>query len=387
MRLGFYYHIPVASVNNKLFVPGYLGIFLDALAGEVETLYLFMHEANEKQQLEADYELLQNNIQFVNVGPTVPAWYRHLFHQKILGLQLPAFKKCDAIIVRSPTPLAPFFSKFSGGVKIIFMVVGDYLEGAKQFKFKSPRDWLMIQYLKRNDFLFRKAMATTAVLVNSTGLLKTYTAGAKSIHLISTTTLTDMDFFKRKDTCQTEIVQLLYTGRIEIAKGLFELVEAVKKLNTLKLKVKLHIAGWEPNGEDIIEKALLKKAIELNIEGAIIFHGRKKIGAALNSLYRMADIYVIPSYHEGFPRTIWEAMANCLPVIATSVGGIPDHLIHQENALLIKPKSSADIASKITMLIDDKALRIKIIRNGYQLAKHNTIDVQTKKLVTIIQNL
>lgn len=387
MTLGFYYHIPVTVKDEHIFVPGYLGVFLDALAKEVDTLYLFMHEANEQQSLEDDYELLQHNIIFINLGSTTPAWYRHLFHKKILSQLLPASKKCDAILIRSPTPLAPFFSKFSGGAKLIFMVVGNYMEGAKQFKIKSPRDWLMVHYLKRNDFLFRKAMSTTDVLVNAAMLLKTYATCAKSIHLIGTTTLTDADFFFRGDTCKNEIVQILYTGRIEIAKGLFELVEAIKKLNTLKLKVRLHIAGWEPNGENIIEKALLQKAIELNIEGAIIFHGRKKIGEALNALYRMADIYVIPSYHEGFPRTIWEAMANSLPVIATSVGGIPDYLVHQENALLIKPKSSADITSKISMLIDDKALRIKLIKNGYQLAKYNTIDVQTKKLVTTIQTL
>ena len=387
MRLGFYYHIPLLYTDNKLFVPGYLGIFLDALAKEVDTLYLFMHEANAQQGLEADYELLNKNIQFINVGATVPAWYRHLFNKKILQRIEPASTNCDAILIRSPTPLAPFFKPFSGGAKLIFMIVGNYLEGAKQFKIKNPRDWLMVQYLKRNDYLFRKEMKTTDVLVNAPSLLKTYAGVCSSIHLIGTTTLTDTDFFTREDTCQSPIINLLYTGRIEAAKGLFELVKAVHQLNKSTVTVKLHLVGWEAGDKNIVQKALLAKAIELNVEKDIIFAGRKKIGAPLNAMYRLADIYIIPSYHEGFPRTIWEAMANSLPVIATRVGGIPDYLTHKENALLIKAKSSKDIAENIRILIEDKALRIKMIKNGYQLAKNNTIDVQTKKIVNIIQQV
>lgn len=387
MRLGFYYHIPLLCTGDKLFVPGYLGIFLDALAKEVDTLYLFMHEANAQQAHDADYELTNKNIQFVNIGPTVPAWYRHLFDKKILKQILPASKNCDAILIRSPTPLAPFFKPFSGGAKLIFMIVGNYLEGAKQFKIKNPRDWLMVQYLKRNDYLFRKEMRTTDVLVNAPSLLKTYAGVCRSIHLIGTTTLSDSDFFSREDTCASPIVKLLYTGRFEAAKGLFELVEAVHQLNKTKVTVKLHLVGWEAENKNIVQKALLAKAVALNIENDIIFEGRKKIGTSLNEMYRLADIYVIPSYHEGFPRTIWEAMANSLPVIATNVGGIPDYLSHKENALLIKPKSSSDIASHIRMLIDDKTLRIKLIKNGYQLAKNNTVNVQTKKIAVLIKQL
>ena len=47
MRLAFYYHIPLNSSPDGLNVPSYLGVFLDALASEVEKLLLFMHEAND----------------------------------------------------------------------------------------------------------------------------------------------------------------------------------------------------------------------------------------------------------------------------------------------------------------------------------------------------
>ena len=387
MTVGYYYHIPIFSKNNKIFVPGYLGVFLDALAAEVKVLYLFMHEGNQTQQIEADYELQQKNIIFINVGETSPAWYRHLFHKKILQKIKPFADLCDAIIIRSPTPLAPFFKNYVTKPRLFFMVVGDYLEGAKQFKIKGLRDWVMIQYLKRNDHLFRQAMRNTEVLVNAPSLLNKYKNISRSINLIKTTTLTNNDFFKKEDSCKNSLIKILYTGRIEAAKGLFELVEAVAELNSKNLNVQLNIAGWEADNNKLVEKALLTRALELKIFDKIIFHGKMKIGEELNTLYRKADIYVIPSYHEGFPRTIWEAMANSLPVVATSVGGIPDYLTNRENALFVDPKNSKDLAQKIQNIIKDSELRIKLIKNGYALAQTNTIEIQTNILVKIIEKL
>ena len=198
MILGYYYHIPISNKNNKLFVPGYAGIFLDALAVKVEKLYLFMHDANEKQSSEADYELQQKNISFISLGPSSPAWHRHLFHKKILGHITPVATTCDAIIIRSPTPLAPFFKYYKGNATLFFMIVGDYLEGARQFKIKSLRDWMMIQYLKRNDHLFKKAMPATNVLVNSPELLKSTKPLADLFTLLVRLPLCKMIFSSRK---------------------------------------------------------------------------------------------------------------------------------------------------------------------------------------------
>lgn len=387
MIIGFYYHIPIAERNNHLFVPGYLGIFLDSLASEVNLLYLFMHDAEGEKITEADYELTQKNIVFISLGKVSPAWHRHLFHKKILHKIEAGAKICDAIIIRSPTPLAPFFKNHVSPQKLLFMVVGDYLEGTTHYKIKNMRDWVMIQYLKRNDFLFKKSMLHTDVLVNSPSLLHKYKDISKRIHLIKTTTLTKNDFFERTDTCKNEIIELLYTGRIEAAKGLFELVASIAQLPKQGKNIRLNIVGWEADANKTVEKALLALAAELEIVPQIIFHGKKKIGEELNEMYRKADIYIIPSYHEGFPRTIWEAMANSLPVIASNVGGIPDYLTNFENVVFVAPKNIPDLVAKIIMVIENKELRCKIIRNGFLLANNNTTEIQTKNMIKIIDQL
>ncbi len=265
------------------------------------------------------------------------------------------------------------------------MVVGDYGEEAQHAKPQSMREWAVWKYVAYNDRIFIKAMKHTDVVVNSPKLFRKYQHLAKSIFQIRTTTLSLKDFFEREDTCQHEVLQLLYTGRIDPLKGLYELIEALPRLISMKLDVVLNIVGWEPDANKPVEKSLLQKAEKLGVSKQVVFHGRKKVGPELNAFYRMADIYLIPSYHEGFPRTIWEAMANSLPVIASRVGAIPEYLNDRENAILIEPRKVEEIIEGILLLLKNGALRRKIIAKGRALSIENTLEAQTKYLTDYLK--
>jgi glycosyltransferase involved in cell wall biosynthesis len=89
---------------------------------------------------------------------------------------------------------------------------------------------------------------------------------------------------------------------------------------------------------------------EFGVESNVKFHGKKSIGPVLNAVYQSCDIYVIPSYHEDLPKTIWEAMANGMPVIATKVGAIPEYLTNEKNVVLIEPKYVAEIVKMLKKL-------------------------------------
>jgi glycosyltransferase involved in cell wall biosynthesis len=143
----------------------------------------------------------------------------------------------------------------------------------------------------------------------------------------------------------------------------------------------LHLVGWEDNPNKPVEKAILKRAEELGISATLTIHGRKQIGEELNSMYRMADIYVLPSHHEGFPRTIWEAMANCLPVITTPVGAIPERLRNNVHAKFVTPYEVSELADVIKLVISDKLLRRNLISEGYKLAAVNTLEKQIPELI------
>lgn len=385
MKLAFYYHVSLVKKSQAFYLPSYLGVFIDTVANYVDELILVMHEANDDEIKECDYPLKSQNISWINIGQRSAAWHRSIWHKKIIKPFAKEIDCCDAFIVRGPSPLAPYFHKYLNKVKIFFMVVGDYKEGAKQFKVNNLRDFVITKYLKHNDYLFRKQIAKTHTLVNSSQLYKTYSKFAKNIFQIRTTTLSKNDFFIRNNTCNNKIINLLYTGRIDKAKGLFELIDATEML-LQDFDIHLNIVGWEINPGKKLESELLEIIKLKGFSHAVTFHGKKSLGNELNAMYRMADIYVIPSYFEGFPRTIWEAMANSLPVIATNVGGIPDALKNEQDALLINPKSSDEIVTAVKKLINNSDLRKTLIKNGYQLSTGNTLEAQTQKIITILKD-
>jgi glycosyltransferase involved in cell wall biosynthesis len=385
MKIAFYYHVPITIIDSRIYMPSYLGVFVDSLAKLTSKLYLVMHSANSNQKKECDYELVNSNIEFVDLGMKTPAWHRAIFYKKILKKKLEIIRNCEVLIVRSPSPLAPYFYKYFNQDKIWFMIVGDYVDGAEHLKKSSFRDKIIYFYLLYNDWLFSKRIRKTKILVNSIALYNKYKTIAPIISQIKTTTLSSNDFFFKKDTCNNVNIEILYTGRIDPAKGLFELLEAVFNLIEQGYYINLNIVGWEDNLTQPVQKLLINRAIKLGIQKHVIFHGRKTVGKELNSFYQKSDIYVIPSYHEGFPRTIWEAMANSLPVIATKVGGIPDYLTHEKDSILIEPNQVESIVNGILLLISNQNLRENVIRNAKKLVEEITLEVQTKKLIDCIK--
>ena len=86
--------------------------------------------------------------------------------------------------------------------------------------------------------------------------------------------------------------------------------------------------------------------------------------AAVRELLADADIFLLPSHHEGLPLAILEALAAGLAVISTPVGGIPDAIIDGETGLLADAGDRAALARAITRLISDPALRVDLARRG-----------------------
>lgn len=366
-------------------IPSYLGVFIDSLATYVEELCLVMHES-DGQNTEADYVLQGNNIKWVSLGRKTPAWHRAFFYGRILRESLSKIEDYNVLLVRSPTPLAPYFSKFTQNVRLVYMIVGDYSEGVKNSKSVGFRGRVINYFLTYNNWLFDRQIKMTDIVVNSSMLYEKYKSRSKSIHQIRTTTLSNRDFYKRHDTCSNDVIQLLYTGRIDPQKGLFELLDATDLLIKNGYNVICNIVGWESGRDEPVKKALIARAKEINIIDKVIFHGRKTVGEELNAAYREGDIYIIPSYHEGFPRTIWEAMANGLPVIATKVGSIPKYL-DQTNSVLIEPKDSQAIYTAIVKVIEQQDFRKNLIKRGQLLSKENTLEQQTKKTISILKHV
>jgi glycosyltransferase involved in cell wall biosynthesis len=385
MKLGFYYHIVLFQNAEGIHIPSYLGVFLDSLAAEVESLVLFGHEANHIEKENCDYVLKSTNISWVNLGMKTSFWHRMLFNKTILSIGAEDILKCNFLIVRAPSPLAPwFYFNFGSKVKIAYLMVGDYIQGLKSLNqpLKRKIPIYLVNYL--NEFFQNLALKKSLTFVNSTLLFDKYKRNVKLLFQVKTTTLTNNDFFKRDDSFNNaDNINVLFTGRISFSKGVLDLVEVTGKLLNDGFPVKLHIVGWEENQEKYVEKEMRNRAALLGMSDRIIFHGKKCVGPELFGMYRMAQIYVLPSQSdfEGFPRTIWEAMANSVPVVSTRVGSIPFYLENKTHILMIPPKDVESLYDAVKQVITNQELRKSLIENAYNFAKDVTLEKQTALII------
>jgi len=155
-----------------------------------------------------------------------------------------------------------------------------------------------------------------------------------------------------------EPLKLLFVGRVEARKGIYELFEIYEYLTLNGINFELNIVG----GGDLFE--FCKKEIERQKAENIILHGMISDRQVLHALYETADIFIFPSYDEGFPRVLYEAMAHSIPIFTTFVGGIPGRMIDNVNCIEIPVKNGSESAKIIRYYIDNKAKLISLADGG-----------------------
>lgn len=150
-------------------------------------------------------------------------------------------------------------------------------------------------------------------------------------------------------------LNIIYLGRMANDKGVIELIHAAKILKVEKIAFHINLVG---SGEYIEE--LKNLVIEEGLQESVSFLGAVFEKDLIKNYYLSNDIFILPSYHEGFPRTIYEAMIFGIPIITTFVGGIPGLMTNNYNCIEITPKSAESIVKAIKFVISNPA-KIKIL--------------------------
>jgi len=374
--VGFYSHIPIAISRGNMYAPSFIGKYLDRLAYSVDELVLYGHIIDFDSS-DQDYCLKSPKINFINMGVKRSSVVRLLFGF-IYFFNLKK-SNLDHMIVRSPSPISPWFRVFFRRKKLHFLLVADEKEGALNKEVNGFRDLVVKYFLRFSDVILSTCVRGTSSFVNSRALHLKYIKN-KDIKVISTSNLQSNDFVAKVNFDIHTPLRILYVGRLDLSKGIIETLEAIKVLNSTGIECQYNIVGWdETSGRN--KMIISSKVDELEISELVTFAGKISHGADLNDIYRNSDIYIIASYHEGFPRTILESMANSTAVIASSVGAIPIELQNDIHAILIRPKSVEDIVSGVKKIIDDAALRRRIIANGYNLSRKKNIDSGVEELI------
>lgn len=147
-----------------------------------------------------------------------------------------------------------------------------------------------------------------------------------------------------------------YCGRLREVKGVHILLEGLAALQQARpdKPIKLSIAG---DGEALT--SLVSQAEKLGLSDKVEWLGRiQNTGAFLKSL----DVYVQPSFAEGLPNSVMEAMLEQRAVIATDVGGNSDLIENGMTGLLFPVGDAVALAGKIMQLMDEPALRLSLAR-------------------------
>jgi glycosyltransferase involved in cell wall biosynthesis len=175
-------------------------------------------------------------------------------------------------------------------------------------------------------------------------------------------------------------VRILFVGAMGKLKGETDLAQAVKLLIEKHPNLRVSFLGF--GGEK-----LEKYCAEIGIEKVIEFIGAVSLEERLE-FFENADIFALPTYAEAMPMSVIEAMAAGLPIVSTTVGGIPELIDENEEGFLVKPANVGKLAEKLSKLIGDKNLRVKMGEKA-QIKVKDKLDfaVFTEKLKTCLIEL
>lgn len=155
-----------------------------------------------------------------------------------------------------------------------------------------------------------------------------------------------------------------FTGRFVQEKGIAELLEAVARVRERRPDVRLLIIGGSlPSDRDPAEADLAALVSRLGIADAMITTG---FTGRVADYLSAADIFVLPSYREGMPRSILEAMATGIPVVATDIRGCREEVVDGVTGYLVPVKDAGALADAIGRLVDDPELSARMGAAGQE---------------------
>lgn len=192
--------------------------------------------------------------------------------------------------------------------------------------------------------------------------------------------------YRQKDiqeerVCASEPLKFVFIGRLSFQKGIIDIIDAVKLLKDKGISVSVDLYGHYAD-EDIklatktkIKTHDLQNQIKINDFIAGVDKYRK---------LSEADVFLFPTYNEGCPNSIIEALASGLFIISTPVGAIDEMVLNDENGIIIPVKSPIELAKKIQWCVNN-INRVREI--GQSNATYASVNFEQDVIVTQINKI
>ena len=177
-----------------------------------------------------------------------------------------------------------------------------------------------------------------------------------------------------------EKIYITTMGLLSQRKGTFDLIDVAAKLKgEMDSKYKFMLAG---DGE--IEKAK-RKISDLGLEDLFIIPGWISDEKKIEEIYKKSIIYILPSYNEGMPMSVLEAMSYGLPVISTNVGSI-SLVVKEENGFVVEPGDIELITTHILNILNGNVdIELMAKRNVEKIQGHYNVYNSLEQLMVLYE--
>jgi glycosyltransferase involved in cell wall biosynthesis len=172
-------------------------------------------------------------------------------------------------------------------------------------------------------------------------------------------------------------LRMLSVGRLDPEKNPLLLADVLAHAARLDSRWRLDVCG-----DGTLIDQLAQRLRELGVDDRAVLHGHVSIDDGLWDLYRRAHALVHVSFTEGVPQVLLEAFAARLPVVATSVGGVP--AIVEDCGLLVPPNDAQTAASALEELVSNRALRAQLVDRASARVQEHTLTAECSRLAVFL---
>jgi glycosyltransferase involved in cell wall biosynthesis len=269
-------------------------------------------------------------------------------------------KKTDTVLFLGIyQPLSLFSVKVRGGFSIIFGGGFDVTRSVTGNKFLDT-----LYFTFRWPFQITMLKAFNKIILESQSVkdfynLKKFNRKICYAHLHLPNTFTLINPLNQRD------IDVAFMGVLSKEKGIFEFLQACDVLKNRNVSMKIMI--W---GDGILRDEVRRYISDNNLSNLVQlnnFVDPRNVPKLLNRI----KLIVIPSYSEGLPNILLEAMACGAPVLATPVGGIPDVIKEGKTGFLLNSNNPGHIAKRIVELLNEPELLERVSINAYNYVREN----------------
>lgn len=293
----------------------------------------------------------------------------------IRGL-LGATKGADALLLRYPSPVAPLAllaARFHR-LRVVPFAMGSWLETVRAL---PPGPRTLAQQLVVGAFeLFHRRLVARRPSISTAPYLDEFPA--VRFGFVTALRGDEIPPLSPRPPRDGRPARLLFVGRLTDAKGLPVLLEAFERILAAGTDAQLEIAG-----DGYLADELARRAARPPLAGRVILAGELD-WPELDRRYRQADLFVLPSFTEGVPKVLLEAMTRGCPALSTRVGSVPRLFRDGEHLRLVAPGDATALGAAMSELLADPDAAAAMAARAHAVASRCDLATTVARLAGLV---